>query len=519
MTDPEKKQTTLRWKIIVVWMFIITTIEGIYHFSLEGKDSTLQGMAFLVYLCVAGISLLIWWLFISGASLKLKAQGILGVALVSLLFRCDGYNGDTMPIVKFRWSAKSTASQNPVEEAQLDLIKLQFQDYQLLETDWPDYRGNGRNGIVSGIKFQEFWLNPKLVWKISIGEGWSSFCSVRDICWTLEQLDQLEAVTAYDVKTGSKLWQRTFSERFDETFGGPGPRTTPVFEGGRIWTLGGTGLLNCFNAATGTPYWKVNILKDNDVENIEWGVAASPLLHKDLVIVLPGGSNGKSLVAYDKTTGEKKWSGGNSVASYSSPQISQIDDVEQILVHNGIGISAHSVENGEVLWDFPWTTGSKVNVAQPIIYNGNKVIISSGYTVGTICLEISNEGEKWRVEESWRSRKLKAKFNALVAKGKHLFGLDEGILTCLDMDSGKRLWKGGRYGYGQMILVGDVLVILSEKGEVVYVRATPDKHDEIGKFQAIKGKTWQHPTIANGRLLVRNAQEAACFLLTKDEQR
>ena len=514
MTDSEKKQTPIRWKIIAIWLLLVSGIEIGYHQYFEGKDSTKQGMAFLVYLAVVGISLVIWWVFLSDASRKLKVQGGLGAIVVSLLFRCDGYNGDTMPIVKFRWSPKSTVVPTLVEDAHLDFSELQFTDYELLETDWPDYRGLGRNGVVTGIEFQKSWLTPKLQWKILIGEGWSSFTSVRNFCWTMEQLEQLEAVTAYDVQSGVVIWQRTFTERFDETFGGPGPRTTPVFDNGRLYTLGGTGLLNCLDAATGDSIWAINILKDNKVGNIEWGVTATPLLYQDLIITLPGGSNGNSLVAYDKLSGERRWSGGNSVASYSSPQISTVDGVEQILVHNGVGISAHSLENGEVLWDYPWTTASRVNVAQPVVYDGNKVIISSGYSVGTLCLDVTYKKGQWTAKEKWRSRRLKAKFNALISTGKYLYGLDEGILTCFDMDTGKRLWKGGRYGYGQMILVGDMLVVLSEKGEIVYVKATPNQHEELGKFKAIQGKTWQHPIIANGYLFVRNDQEAACFLIS-----
>lgn len=516
MTDIEKPKTQIRWKIIVIWLLIVTAIELGVHLYYDGQDGTIQGFALLVYLSVVGISILIWWLLLSQASVKMKLQGIFGIAMVSLLFRCDGFNGATIPIVKFRWSPKSTGVATEVEESRLKLLQSQLEDYELLETDWPDYRGVGRKGIVKGIKFQQSWLKPKLEWKIPIGEGWASFISVGDICWTLEQMDNLEAITAIDVKSGAKLWQQTFTERFDETFGGPGPRTTPVFENGRLWTLGGMGLLNCFNAATGSPYWNVNILSDNDSENIEWGMSASPLIYKDLILTLPGGKDGKSLVAYDKLTGEKRWAGGNSIASYSSPQISTVDGIEQILAHNGFGIASHSVENGDVLWEFPWTTASKVNVAQPVIYDGNKVIISSGYSVGTLCLEVSHDDGQWTTKEHWKSRSLKAKFNALISKDNYLYGLDEGILTCLDMGTGKRLWKGGRYGYGQMILVGEVLVILSEKGEVVYVQATPDEHNEIGRFQAISGRTWQHPTIANGRLFVRNDREAACYSLTSE---
>ena len=517
-TSPQDTENTnFRWKFFTGWMVVLTLIYLGYHFNYDGRDRTIQGFALLVYLTVSSISLLIWWLLLSGLSIQTKLKGMVAPLLLIILFRFDSFDGDVVPIIKLRWSPKSGVAPTLVEDAHLDLTKLDLTRYQLQETDWPDFRGIGRMGIVKEARYTSDWLEPNLEWKISVGKGWSSFIAVRDVCWTMEQIDSLEAITAYDLNSGAKLWQRPFSERFDETFGGPGPRTTPVYEDGRIWTLGATGLLNCFDAATGTPFWKVNILLDNEVANIEWGMSATPLLYKDLIITLPGGTNGNSLVAYDKMTGEKKWSGGNSIASYSSPQISVVDGVEQILVHNGIGISAHSPEDGKVLWDFPWTTASKVNVAQPIVYDNNKVILSTGYTVGTVCLEVTQDDGLWKVKEKWISHRLKAKFNASVAKGKLLFGLDEGILTCLDMDTGDWLWKGGRYGYGQMILAEDTIIILTDKGEIVFVEAQADHHVELGRFQAIQGKTWQHPILANHRLLVRNDQEAACFLLASTE--
>lgn len=504
----------IRWKPIVIWLGLLSCIEISYHYYHDGKDSTLQGFAFVVYSVTALISVLVWWLFISGVSLKLKGLGLLGIAFLAVIFRVDGFRGDLMPRLAFRWSSdKPNYQSEPVNNSHLNLTNLTFEGYILNETDWPGYRGTGRDGIAQGIGFQDSWLQPRELWRIDVGEGWSSFISVGKLCWTQGLLGSDESVTAYDTDSGAKIWQHTDPVRFDETFGGPGPRATPVYENGRLWTLGGTGVLNCFDAATGELHWTKDILADNNAPNIEWGMTASPLLHGDFIIVLPGGTNNSSLVAYDKLNGKKKWSGGDSIASYSSPQVSILDGVQQIIVHNGLGLAGHSLEDGKVLWDFPWTTMSKVNVAQPIIHSGNQVLTSSGYTVGAVNLQVTPKDGKWEVKQLWKSRWLKAKFNTMVAIGKHVYGLDEGIMTCLDMETGKRVWKGGRYGYGQFILAGDAFVVLSEKGEVVFVRATPENFQEIGKFKALDGKTWQHPIIANGRLFLRNSRQAVCYQL------
>ena len=517
MTETQSPKP-IRWKILSIWLLILSAVELYFYlkyggvFNPEQQDKTLQGFALLVYIITAGISILIWWVFISGVPLKRKLQGVGVLVVACLLFRIDGFTGNTLPIIRFIWTPKAGSLTKEVQSGQ-DSAKYSFEGYELTDTDWPDFRGVGRMGMVSGLNFQDQWLTPNELWRIPIGAGWASFAAVRDLCWTMEQVGEKEAISAFELKTGNKIWQKSYDAHFKESFGGPGPRTNPVYQEGRIWALGASGLLSCLDAVTGKEFWQTNILKDADAENIEWGMSATPLLYQDLIITLPGGANGKSLVAYDKMTGEVRWSGGNSIASYSSPQISTVDGVEQILVHNGVGISAHSTEDGSVLWDYPWTTASKVNVAQPIVFDGNKVILSTGYTVGSISLEASLKEGKWSVKEKWKSRRLKAKFNASVYKGQYLYGLDEGILTCINMEDGQRVWKGGRYGYGQMILVGDTILILSDKGEVVFVKAIPDQHSEIGKFPVFNSKTWQHPIIANGHLVVRNDREAACFLL------
>ena len=510
----EPKRNGIRWKPLAIWMGFVTLLEASIHLYHHGRDSTFQGFAFMVYYITVGISLVVWWLFVSRATLRQKGMGIMGALACLGMFRCDGYRGDLMPRVSFRWAlAKETPLPTMIGAQQDGPDGVGFEGYSVLETDWPEYRGNGRRGIVQGAGFQESWIAPKELWRIAVGTGWSSFTSVGHICWTQGQLDYGEAVTALDVQSGKVIWQHIDPVRFDETFGGMGPRATPTFEKGRLWTLGATGFLNCLDAARGKVVWTVDILEDNGAPNIEWGMTASPLIHKDKVIVLPGGGSGRSLVAYDKLTGKKVWSGGDSVASYSSPQVSVLDGVEQVIVHNGIGLAGHSLEDGHVLWEIPWTTMSKVNVAQPIIHAGNQVLISSGYQVGSVNLEVTQEDGNWKVKELWRSKRLKAKFNTLIPIGKYVYGLDEGILTCLDMETGERQWKGGRYGYGQFILAGDAFLVLSERGEVVFVRATPEKFEEIGKFKALDDKTWQHPTIANGKLFVRNSREAVCYQL------
>ncbi|NOX55410.1 MAG: PQQ-binding-like beta-propeller repeat protein, partial [Planctomycetes bacterium] len=253
--------------------------------------------------------------------------------------------------------------------------------------------------------------------------------------------------------------------------------------------------------------------KDARTDNMMWGMAASPLAYEHKVIVTPGGPDGRHVAAYDCQTGEIIWFGGNHRAGYSAPRVEVVDGIPQILVFGGDGLSGFDPDTGQELWFVEWPTNEQINVAQPILYRGEAILIGSGYGRGSALFEIVRSDGTWKLnpQPRWKSLHLKLKFNGAVLKGDFVYGLDEGILTCLDMRTGKRQWKRGRYGYGQLLLVGDLLLVQAENGEVVLVEASPKRPRELARFQAIEGKTWNHPVLCRGRLLVRNADEAACY--------
>jgi outer membrane protein assembly factor BamB len=242
-------------------------------------------------------------------------------------------------------------------------------------------------------------------------------------------------------------------------------------------------------------------------------MSGSPLVHGELVIVNPGGESGKGVIAYDRLTGKIRWAVGDEPAGYAGARVETIQGVEQLLVFDGTGLSAYDPTKGTELWRFgPWENGPQINVAQPIVRDERRIFISSGYQVGSTLLNVEQVDKKWRVSQTWETpNKFKLKFNDGVYHDGHVYGLDEGILACIDYETGKRRWKGGRFGYGQLLLVGDRLLVLTETGEVVLVKASPDKLTVVTRIQAIEGKTWNYPAIAGGRLYVRNGAEAACF--------
>jgi outer membrane protein assembly factor BamB len=328
--------------------------------------------------------------------------------------------------------------------------------------------------------------------------------------FTIEQRRDEEFAVAYDFETGKEIWSNRWKAFFQESMGGDGPRATPAYDSGRVYFLGAEGELRCLNARTGAQWWRKNILEDNGAPNIQWGMAASPLVVEDMVVVLPGGGGGKSVVAYDKRTGEKRWTALDDPAAYTAPVTVTLNGVRQLVVltaQRAVGLTL----DGKLLWEYPWITDYGINSTLPIIAGANRVLLSAGYGHGSALLELALTGGTWSVREVWKSQSMKCKFNNAVLHKGVVYGLDEGILAAMDVQTGKRLWKGGRYGYGQVLLAGDHLVITSESGEVALVRAIPEGHQEIAKFEAVEGKTWNVPAIAGGRLLVRNTAEMASF--------
>jgi outer membrane protein assembly factor BamB len=377
---------------------------------------------------------------------------------------------------------------------------------------WTNFRGPNRDGRYDEMEVLTKWpaqgISP--MWKQPVGVGYASFTVADGRAYTLEQRRRQEVVTAYDVATGRELWAQGWNAEYnDET--GDGPRTTPTWDEGRLYALGATGELRCLDAKSGAVIWGKNILSDNQASNLSWAMAASPLVVDDKVIVLPGGSTGKSVVAYNKMTGASVWKSQSDTQAYVSPMLVTLGGRRQILVVSASRVFALVPEDGSLLWSQSWDTDMGINVSQPLIVNANRFFISSGYGKGAALIEVTGSGKSFTAKSIWQNINMKNKFNSSVLHQGYVYGLDEGILTCLDVNTGERKWKGGRYGYGQVLVASGNLIVMSDTGELVLVRATPEQHSEIGRFQALEGKTWNYPAIAGGRLLVRNANEMAAY--------
>lgn len=473
----------------------------------EASNRQRQVMSTMAVFMLAVFLALLWLLFASrlawGRRLRYFGGIVLVIALGVGLFRIKGMSGDFVPILEWRWSTEDAA------------IAVAGGDATALDArDWPQFLGPERDNRLRGFHLERDWVQhpPREVWRRPVGAAWSSFAIVGDRAVTQEQHGPEEQVVCYDLATGRKLWHHADSTRYETVIAGIGPRATPTIAGDRVFTLGATGILNCLELASGALIWSRDILADNGAEAHVWGISCSPLVLDSLVVVSAGGPNERSLVAYHRENGAFVWGGGADKAGFSSPRLVTLAGREQILIFNNHSVVAHDPHSGIPLWRQPWDQVECI--ANPLLLPGDRVLASTGYGIGAKLYQVHASPDGGLTSDVvWKSPRLKAKFANMVYRAGFVYGLDDGVLVCLDPQDGKRRWKRGRYGHGQLILVDDILLIMSESGDVVLVEARPDRHVELARMTAFTGKTWNPPALAAPYLLVRTDREAACYEL------
>jgi outer membrane protein assembly factor BamB len=516
------------WYPIVVPVLALVAVAGFW--GIPSQDWERVNRVAGTYLVIELTMLLyvIWLLFLSGLRWWLRLMILVSVigtllALGQTTVRNVHFSGDMVPTFEFRWEPTQDeileASRGQPSNRDAAAIALAENE----SGNYPEYRNRRRDGVVVGPALSDHWeiLQPR--WRKPVGGGYSGFAIAGNLAVTMEQRREEEAVVAYDTATGAERWIFSYPARFSETLGGDGPRSTPTVKEGDVYALGATGMLHCLEAKTGKLKWSVDILNDND--NLRWAMSGSPLVYDKVVVVNPGSqreeAKGRALVAYDRVSGEVVWQAGETQAGYSSPMLANLAGRRQIVLFDGAGVAGYDAGTGRELWRYPgdqyakWDTQYGINVAQPIVLEGDRVFISSGYGVGCAMLKITREGDNWSVEERWRNKNLRCRFTSPVAYQGYIYGLDEGILVCLDQESGERKWKEGRYGHGQLLLTGGRLVILSETGALALVEASPQRYHPLTSLQALSGKTWNYLSLAGGKAYVRNHKEMACYDLAE----
>lgn len=543
-SNPQHTRTRHKWFPAVVLVAAIAW--WVWRASYAQYYTAYHVAAVLVSIALIAL----WFLIFGGASRRVRRAVVgglaIGFAAFFVAFR-PVYNGD-MGVYRWRLRFAPNADQ---KLSQL-VSKNVAADWQTTPNDYPGFLGNGYWAEVKGVELETDWQAhpPKEMWRREIGAGWSAFAIAGNYAVTQEQRGENELVSCYRVETGEPVWTHSDVARFDppDAIGGlgdVGPRATPTIVGDRIYTQGGTGIVNCLDARTGNVNWSCDAPAKFGATVTLWGKSGSPLVVDDMVVISVGAPSGgweagtkdsgekenaaadsynSSLVAFDSNTGDVRWTAGSRQASYASPIVATLAGEQQIVVVNESWVTAHRASDGKILWEHPWAheTDTDASCAQPVPLGEDRLFLSKGYGVGCSLLKIaSDEKGEFSAKPMWDppiKRVMKSKFSNVLLRGDYIYGLDDVLLECIRRETGEVQWKKRRrpaFGHGQAMLIGDSILVLSETGELALVKAAPDEYRELASLQALDDTnvTWNNPAFSSPYLIVRNAREAVCYQL------
>jgi outer membrane protein assembly factor BamB len=387
------------------------------------------------------------------------------------------------------------------------------------KNEWSQFLGPARNGISRETGLLNEWPQdgPKIIWKVPGGVGMSGLAISRGCVITLVQRQGKQWATSLDAETGQTQWQTPLAPAYKNGMGN-GPRATPAIAGDSVFVFTGEGILAALNLADGKPIWSHDVITDSQGTIAEYGMASSPLVVGTNVVVTAG-APGASVVAYDTKTGKLTWKSGDDAAGYSSPALLDLSGRKQLVVYTGEAAIGMAPESGEQLWRYPYETNFNCNIVTPVAFN-NQVFISSGENHGCVMLAFKGSGTDTKVSEAWTSQGsqsvLRNEWQTSILSDGHLYGFDNvgaagpvTHLTCVNAETGKRVWQKTRFGKGNMIAADGKLLIATMTGELVMVKLTPTAFEEIGRGKLI-GPTRQAPALSNGRVYLRDDEEIIC---------
>jgi outer membrane protein assembly factor BamB len=538
------------WHARHKWFPVLVVIAAAGWWLWRASYAQYQTLYHVLVLLFSVALISLWFLRFGGATQRLRQMivGCLALVLAAffIVFR-PVYNGD-MGVYRWRLRFASNADQklqqlNSTGEAA---------DWQNTPSVYPRFLGNGYWAEVKGVELETDWQShpPQELWRHEIGAGWSAFSIVGDYAVTQEQRGENELVTCYRVRTGEPVWTHVDATRFDPAdaiggLGDVGPRATPTINGDRIFTQGGTGIVNCLDARTGRVVWSHDTPVEFGASVTVWGKSGSPLVVDDMVLTSVGAPTGNreprqadsgvaksaepksynsSLVAFDIKTGDVRWSAGSRQASYASPVVATLAGERQVIVVNESWVTAHRVSDGKILWEHPWAneTDTNASCAQPVPLDGDRLFLSKGYGTGCSLLAIKRDPTgTLSANPLWDppiKNVMKTKMCNVVVHDGFIYGLDDVLLECIEAETGAVRWKKRRrpeFGHGQIMLIGNSILVVSETGELALVEANPHEYRELGHIQALDDAnvSWNNPAFAPPYLLLRNAREAACFRL------
>ncbi len=511
-TLPEPARPAVRWwpAGLILGLFVLAVLSVRLDDNRPFQQRNLATLT--IALSTAGL-LLLWWLLLSRTRWRLRLGGFAAVLALAGGFQAGwhftGMSGDLVPIFEPRWNQRANPTAPPPTPGPAGPTPV------AVRPDFPQFLGPDRTGILPAAGLATHWATtpPIVVWRRPVGTGWSGFAIVGQRALTQEQVGEQELVTCYALSSGELLWRHAYPARYVSPIAGDGPRATPTVVSNRVFTLGSLGQLHCVELATGKPLWSRSLTNDAGSTVPEWGFSGSPLVTDGLVLVSAGGKAGKSLLAYRANSGELVWAGGDDSAGYGSPLLLTLAGQSQVVLFNRNSVVGHDPATGRQLWRQPWGVGYPL-VAMPMQVAPAQFLVSAGYNAGAELFAVQRETDgAFSVASQWKSKRLKAKFANPYVRAGFAYGLDDGILACLDLKDGTQRWKEGRHGHGQGLLVGDAFLLLAENGELLLLQPTPEGPNERGRFRVFTDKTWNPLALSGDLLLARNDREAALVRL------
>ena len=473
-----------------------------------------HGIPLAIFTVTAGLSYCSYHPFRTRVAIVLLGLGWLSFGLV----RNEGFDGEYYPEFVWRWSAKHEDTLADLSATKVDNAEAPAETRDtVVSADWPQFRGLAGDGSAAGEFHIADWKTtpPKERWRIPVGPGWSSFAYHQGRLFTQEQRNAKEFLTCYSAMDGSMIWSHADKNRFDEVVSGAGPRSTPSVADGRVFAMGANGLLTCVQESDGAVVWQRNVVKEFAAPVPMWGFSGSPLIVDGLVVIFVGGSNDNGWMAFSAQTGEKVWGFASQQMNYTTARLMTLNDQRCVVFCDRQGVHGVDVASGRPLWTHKptdWEGTPMVDVQQ---LGPSSLLVALGDGVGASRVDLKREEDTWSFQDAWTSRQLRPAFNDSLIVGDVIYGFNQAVFSCIDAKTGKRLWQGGRYGFGQAILLKDAgcIVVAAENGDAVLLNANAQRLEELGRIPVLDDKTWNHPIAVGNSVFLRNGKVAVCLEL------
>ncbi len=383
--------------------------------------------------------------------------------------------------------------------------------------DWPRFLGPNQNGSLPTDSLPDRWPadGPTQRWQLNVGNGFAGPIVLADQVIVHHRVRNEEELLCLNAKDGKVLWRFGYPTAYRDSFGfDNGPRSTPTAAGNHVYSYGAQGDLYCVDRKTGKPAWNLNTMKAFSAPKGFFGIACSPLVDGDRVVVNVGSSQAGGIQAFDRFTGKPLWQASRDDASYSSPVVATIAGIRQAIVFDREGLKAVELSTGKIRSEFPWRPAieASVNAASPIV-RGNQVFLTTSYNTGALVLDLSQAKprKEWSNDTS-----LSCHYGTPAIRDGYLYGFHGrqewgAELRCVEWASGRVRWTAPNVAIGTASVVGDKLLILQENGELVLARARPERYEELDRAQILPSQVRAYPALANGTIYARSTKKLVAF--------